>query len=136
MAHQNLLLAPTFSDVVAVREARGKRCLASNRPLVAVDGYDSLVGDRGVMSSEAERQLGALARALFRCPTRSTLDEAMRALEQGSAVRVLTAVTALRGQTNRLLLVRGASALRAAAGVPEVDQDVCRLRVPPAGGIA
>jgi ATP-binding cassette subfamily C protein len=77
------------------------------------DGYDTIIGDRGVRLSGGQRQRLALARAIVRKPSILVLDEATSALDAESEAKVQHAVDRLTGSltvlivTHRLATVTG-----------------------------
>lgn len=75
-------------------------------------GLDTVVGDRGAMLSQGERQRIALARALLRKPSLLILDEATNALDSESEARVLRAIDRLRGELTILLIAHRLSTIR------------------------
>jgi ABC-type multidrug transport system fused ATPase/permease subunit len=79
------------------------------------EGYDTIIGDRGMRMSGGQRQRLALARALVRKPSILVLDEATSALDAESEEKIQGAVDRLSGSvtvlivTHRLAAVRGCS---------------------------
>ena len=79
------------------------------------EGYDTVIGDRGMRMSGGQRQRLALARAIVRKPSILVLDEATSALDAESEEKVRLAVDRLSGSvttlivTHRLATVRGCS---------------------------
>jgi ABC-type multidrug transport system fused ATPase/permease subunit len=77
-------------------------------------GYDTIIGDRGVRLSGGQRQRLALARAIVRQPAVLVLDEATSALDAESEEKIQHAVDGLAGSmtiltvTHRLSTVKGA----------------------------
>ncbi|MGH7950207.1 MAG: ABC transporter ATP-binding protein, partial [Candidatus Binataceae bacterium] len=75
-------------------------------------GLDTVVGDRGVLLSQGERQRLALARALLRRPALLVLDEATNSLDSDNENRILGAIQALRGEVTVLLVAHRLSTVR------------------------
>ncbi len=77
------------------------------------EGYDTIIGDRGMRMSGGQRQRLGLARAIVREPSILVLDEATSALDAESEEKVQSAVERLTGTltvlivTHRLATVRG-----------------------------
>ncbi len=67
-------------------------------------GLDTLVGDRGVMLSQGERQRLALARAFLRSPAMLVLDEATNSLDAENEARILAAI-AERGEKLTVVMI-------------------------------
>jgi ABC-type multidrug transport system fused ATPase/permease subunit len=62
------------------------------------DGYNTLVGDRGVRLSGGQRQRLFLARELFKRPNLLILDEATSALDSESEQAIQQSIDALKGK--------------------------------------
>jgi ABC-type multidrug transport system fused ATPase/permease subunit len=81
------------------------------------EGYDTIIGDRGMRMSGGQRQRLALARAIVRKPSILVLDEATSALDAESEEKVQRAVDRLSGSltvlivTHRLATVTGCSTI-------------------------
>jgi ATP-binding cassette, subfamily C, bacterial len=76
------------------------------------DGLDTIVGDRGLMLSQGERQRLALARAFLRRPSMLILDEATNSLDSENESRVLDAIESLRGELTVVLIAHRLSTIR------------------------
>jgi ATP-binding cassette subfamily B protein len=59
-------------------------------------GLDTVVGERGVMLSGGQRQRAALARALYRARPVLVLDDVLSAVDQGTEVKMVSAIRRLR----------------------------------------
>ena len=75
-------------------------------------GLDTIVGDRGMLLSQGERQRLALARAFLRHPAMLILDEATNSLDSENEGRVLDAIETRRGELTVVLIAHRLSTIR------------------------
>ncbi len=68
------------------------------------DGFDTMVGERGIRLSGGQRQRIAIARALYRRPSLLILDEATSALDNETEAEVTEAINSLQGSVTMLVV--------------------------------
>lgn len=76
------------------------------------DGYETVVGDRGVRLSGGQRQRIGLARALYRRPRVLVLDEATSALDNATEHEIASTLDRLRGSMTVLIVAHRLSTVR------------------------
>lgn len=86
------------------------------------DGYDTLIGDRGMMVSGGQRQRLALARALAGQPALLVLDEATSALDADSQREIQKAIDALRGTLTVFVIAHRLSTIEGADRIIVLEQ--------------
>jgi ATP-binding cassette subfamily C protein len=118
--HDTIAENVRFGFPGATREDVEEACrmaFAEEFVLAMPEGYDTMIGDRGVKVSGGQRQRLALARALVRKPELLILDEATSALDAESEGKIQRAVDRLAESitiiivTHRLATVRNADVI-------------------------
>jgi len=88
-------------------EAAAKAAQAHDFILNFADGYNAVVGERGVTLSGGQRQRLALARALLPAPKILILDDATRAIDRATEDQIQQAIyNAAQGRTTILITHR------------------------------
>ncbi|PIE28369.1 hypothetical protein CSA57_14070 [candidate division KSB3 bacterium] len=77
-----------------------------------LDGYNTIVGERGIRLSGGQRQQIGIARALYRDPAFLIFDEATRALDSITETAVIDALKALSGQKTMLTIAHRLSTVK------------------------
>ena len=85
-------------------------------------GYDTLIGEAGVLLSGGQRQRLAIARALFKDPPILVLDEATSALDTESERLVQQALTNLMQGRTTLVIAHRLSTIRSADKIVVLDR--------------
>ena len=93
-------------------EAAARSANAHEFIMDTAHGYDTIVGDRGVLLSGGQRQRLGLARALLGERTLIVLDEATSALDSDSEEEILKAIRALRGRMTVIMIAHRLSTVR------------------------
>ncbi|WP_245969581.1 ABC transporter ATP-binding protein [Thiocapsa rosea] len=86
------------------------------------EGYQTLVGDRGVRLSGGQRQRLFIARELFRKPNLLILDEATSALDSESELFIQKSIDALKGRITVVIIAHRISTIRNVDHVYVFDQ--------------
>ncbi|MBF0371335.1 MAG: ABC transporter ATP-binding protein [Magnetococcales bacterium] len=76
------------------------------------EGFEALVGDRGIKLSGGQRQRLAIAREIYRDPPLMIFDEATSALDSESEACVQKSLNQLRGRNTLILIAHRLSTLR------------------------
>jgi ATP-binding cassette subfamily B protein len=84
-------------------------------------GYDTLVGERGVTLSGGQKQRVAIARALAREPRILILDDALSSVDTGTESRLLAALRSARAGRTNVVIAHRTSTLRAADQILVLD---------------
>ena len=85
------------------------------------NGYDSMVGERGVTLSGGQRQRLALARTLLKNPPVLVLDDSLSAVDTGTEAQILAALRARKGRQTTLIIAHRLSSVRDADRILVLD---------------
>jgi ABC-type multidrug transport system fused ATPase/permease subunit len=103
---------PENIDMAAVERAARLAALHDFIISDLTDGYDSIVGERGVRLSGGQRQRIGIARALYRNPSVLVLDEATSALDNITERVVMEAISSLRDEKTVILIAHRLTTVR------------------------
>ena len=84
-------------------------------------GYETVIGDRGVLLSGGERQRLSFARALVRQPRLLILDESTSSVDTENEVRIHEAVAKLHGQMTIVIITHRLTTIRQADVIHVID---------------
>jgi ATP-binding cassette subfamily B protein len=86
------------------------------------DGYETVVGERGVTLSGGQRQRVALARALIQRPALLILDDALSAVDTETEASILSSIRAARSRQTTILIAHRVSTVMDADQILVLDQ--------------
>ena len=110
-------LAATDEEIVAAAQAANADGFVREFP----EGYDTIIGERGVKLSGGQRQRLAIARAILRDPKVLLLDEATSALDSESEHLVQAALEGLQKGRTTLVIAHRLSTIRDADRIVVLD---------------
>ena len=108
---ENILFGSPDADEARIRAAAG---IAQALDFIEAepDGFDTLVGERGVKLSGGQRQRIAIARALVKDPRVLVLDEATSSVDNETEARFFSDLRASRGRTTTIIIAHRLSTIR------------------------
>lgn len=110
---ENIALGLPDASPPALRRAAELACVAADIDTFP-EGFDTLVGERGVTLSGGQKQRLAIARALLRNPPVLILDDALSAVDVDTETRILTYFRSeRRGKTNIIVSHRLSAVMEA-----------------------
>ena len=86
------------------------------------DGYETIVGERGVTLSGGQRQRLAIARAILKNPAFLVLDDSLSAVDTKTESHILKALAARRGNQTTILVAHRLSSTRLADRIFVLDK--------------
>jgi ATP-binding cassette subfamily B protein len=86
------------------------------------DGYETVIGERGVTLSGGQRQRLAIARAILKNPAFLVLDDSLSAVDTKTESHILTTLAARRGRQTTILVAHRLSSTRLADRIFVLDQ--------------
>ena len=86
------------------------------------DGYDTVIGERGVTLSGGQRQRLAIARALLKNPTFLVLDDSLSAVDTKTEAHILRALSERHGSRTTILIAHRLSSTRLADRIFLLDK--------------
>jgi ATP-binding cassette subfamily B protein len=119
--HDNIVYGDPEAADAAVHEAAN---LAHLDGLIArlPDGYDTLVGERGLKLSGGEKQRVAIARAIMKRPAFLVFDEATSSLDSNSELAILTALNEVAEGRTTLVIAHRLSTVADADRIIVLDE--------------
>ena len=109
-------MAPDQEIMEACEDAAIKDSIAG-----FADGFDAMVGERGVTLSGGQRQRLALARALLKDPPVLVLDDSLSAVDTGTEADILQALQRRKGRQTTLIIAHRLSSVMHADRIMVLD---------------
>ncbi len=119
--HDNIALSRRGANDDEVRLATRVACIHDSI-LEFDEGYETLVGERGVTLSGGQRQRVAIARALLQQPDILVLDDALSAVDTRTERLILEAMHDRRGRQTTVVIAHRLSTLAAADDIIVLDE--------------
>jgi len=117
---ENIVYGRPGADAAAIREAAR---LANADEFISAfpEGYDTLVGDRGIKLSGGQRQRVAIARAILKNPAILILDEATSSLDSESERLVQVALDRLMAGRTTFIVAHRLATIRTADKIAVIE---------------
>ncbi|AUX38642.1 ABC transporter [Sorangium cellulosum] len=111
--------SPASCDAIRAAAAEAE---VLNEVLSLPDGFDTVVGERGVQLSGGQRQRVALARALIREPSVLVLDDPLSAVDAKTEQAILAAIERQAARRTVILITHRVAAARRCDAILVLDQ--------------
>ncbi|MYD42929.1 MAG: ABC transporter ATP-binding protein [Gammaproteobacteria bacterium] len=108
---ENLVVGNQYATANEIRDA-SKEAAIHDAIEQFTDGYQSVIGERGVTLSGGQRQRIALARALLKNPPILILDDALSAVDSNTEEHILNSLAERRGKHTSFIVAHRLSTLR------------------------
>jgi ATP-binding cassette, subfamily B, bacterial len=118
---ENVTLGHSAATHQEVIEATAEACI-HDTVMEFDQGYDTLVGERGITLSGGQRQRVALARALLKEPSILILDDALSAVDTETETLILDALAKRRGRCTTIVIAHRLSTLMDADEILVLDR--------------
>ena len=118
---ENISIAHAHATDEGVTEAAALACIDESIESFE-DGYNTLVGERGVMLSGGQRQRVALARAVLKDPPILILDDALSAVDTRTESLILAALRRRHARRTTLIIAHRLSTLMQADRIVVLDR--------------
>lgn len=119
--YDNIRYGKPDADAAAI-EAAARQANAHDFIVSFPEGYQTMVGDRGIRLSGGQKQRIAIARAILRNPSILILDEATSSLDTASEQQVQSALDNLMQGRTSLVIAHRLSTIRNADRIMVLDQ--------------
>ena len=114
--------AVSMADVLAAAKLANIHTFIESLPR----GYETVIGDRGILLSGGQRQRVALARVLARKPQLLVLDEATSSLDSESEQAIQRAIEDLRGSITVVVIAHRLSTIATADRLLQIKNGIVR----------
>ncbi len=111
---QNIALGVPSAEIDVELVIRSARIASLHEFIIEElpDGYDTIVGERGLRLSGGQRQRIGIARALYHSPSVLVLDEATSALDGSTERAVMKGILALPEEVTTIIIAHRTSTLK------------------------